>query len=117
MTIDKFLELKDSLELRKYIRSLDFDKKKCCSFYGSPKKHPYEKNRVILVADPLSEHTFYYEFNIEDILSIEEQPSITNIEGDSVSMVRLWVKDNSVGLHCTPFLVSNIRGAHPSKSL
>lgn len=43
MTIDKFLELKDSLELQKYVRSLDFDKKKCCSFYGTPKKHPYVK--------------------------------------------------------------------------
>ena len=115
MTIDKFLELKDNLELQKYLRSLDFDKKNFCSFYGSPKKHPYEKNRVILVADPFSAHTFYYEFNIDDILSIEEQPSITNIEGDSVSMVRLWVKNKSVGLQCTPFVVGNIRGVHPSK--
>jgi len=50
---------------------LDFDKKSCCSFYGSPKKHPHEQNRVILFADPFSEHTFYYEFNMEDILSLE----------------------------------------------
>ncbi len=108
MTIDKFLKLKDSLELKKYVRSLDFEKKNCCSFYGSPKKHPYEKTRVILVADPFSEHTFYYEFNFEDILSIEEQPSITNLEGESVSMVRLWVKKKSIGLQCTPFKVGNI---------
>lgn len=108
MTIDKFLELKDSLELQKYVRNLDFDKKSCCSFYGTPKKHPYKENRVILVADPFSEHTFYYEFNMKDILSIEEQPSITNIEGDSVSMVRLWVKNKSIGLQCAPFIVGNI---------
>lgn len=107
MTIDTFLELKDNLELQKYVRSPDFDKKDCCSFYGSPKKHPYEKNRVVLVTDPFSEHTFYYEFNIKDILSIEEQPSITNMEGESVSMVRLWVKKKSVGLQCMPFLVGN----------
>lgn len=108
MTIDKFIELKDSLELQKYVRSLDFDKEHCCSFYGSPKKHPYEKNRVILVADPFSEHTFYYEFNLEDVLSIEEQPSITNMEGESISMVRLWVKKKSIGLQCTPFVVGNV---------
>lgn len=108
MTIDNFLELKDGLELRKFVRSLDFDKKSSCSFYGSPRKHPYDKNLVILVTDPFSEHTFYYEFNIQDILSIEEQPNITNLEGESVSMVRLWVKKNSIGLQCTPFIVGSI---------
>ena len=108
MTIDKFIELKDNLELQKYVRSLEFDKKNCCSFYDSPKKHPHEKNRVILVTDPFSEHTFYYEFNMEDILSLEEQPSITNLEGESVSMVRLWVKKKSIGLQCTPFVVGNV---------
>ena len=107
MTIDKFIELKDNLELQKYVRSLEFDKKNCCSFYGSPKKHPHEKNRVILVADPFSEHTFYYEFSMQDILSLEEQPSITNLEGESVSMVRLWVKKKSIGLQCSPFVVGN----------
>jgi inorganic pyrophosphatase len=113
MTIDKFLELKDNLELQKYVRNLDFDRKDCCSFYGSPKKHPHEQNRVILVADPFSEHTFYYEFNTEDILSIERQTSITNIEGESVSMVRIWVKKKSIGLQCTPFLVGNLSKIDP----
>ncbi len=108
MTMDKFIELKDSLELQKYVRNLDFDKKNCCSFYGSPKKHPYEKNRVILVADPFSEHTFYYEFNIKNVLYIEEQPSITNMEGESVSMVRLWVKKKSIALQCATFAVGGL---------
>jgi hypothetical protein len=105
MTIEKFIELKENLELKKYIRTLDFDKRSCSSFYGSPRKHPFEKNRVIIVADPFSEHTFYYEFNMDDILSIEEQPSITNMKGESVSMVRVWVKKKSIALQCTPFVV------------
>jgi len=50
-----------------------------------------------LVADPFSEHTFCYDFNIQYILSLEEQPSITNMEGESVFMVRLWVKKKSIG--------------------
>lgn len=92
MVIDKFLELQENLELQKYVRQLDFDRKNCCSFYGTPKKHPYEKKRVILVADPFGTNTFYYEFNMKDILSVEEQPSLTNIDGESISMVRIWVK-------------------------
>ena len=105
MVIEKFLELKENFELKKYVRNMDFDKKSCCSFYGSPKKHPYGKERVILVADPFGEHTFYYDFKLKDILSIEEQGCITSPAGDSVAMVRLWVKNGSVGLQCTPFAV------------
>lgn len=105
MVIEKFLELKENFELKKYVRNIDFDKKNCCSFYGSPKKHPYGKERVILVADPFGEHTFYYDFKLKDILSIEEQGCITSPSGDSVGMVRLWVKNGSVGLQCTPFAV------------
>nr|WP_319492448.1 inorganic pyrophosphatase Ppa [uncultured Desulfobacter sp.] len=105
MEIQKFLELKETFELKKYVKNMDFDKKNCWSFYGSPKKHPYGKERVILVADPFGEHTFYYDFKLNDIQSIEEQPRITNPDGGSVSMVRLWVKKGSIGLQCTPFAV------------
>ena len=83
MTTDKFLGLNDSLELQKYIKNLNWDRNTCCSFYGSPKRHPHEKNRIILVADPFSEHTFYYEFNIKEIRFIEEQASISNMVGFS----------------------------------
>ena len=57
------------------------------------------------MADPFGEHTFYFDFKLKDILSIEEQARITSPEGDSVAMVRLWVKNGSVGLQCTPFAV------------
>lgn len=110
MEINKFLELKDAFELKKYVRNMDFDKKNCCSFYGSPKKHPYGKERVILVADPFGEHTYYYDFKLKDILSIEEQPRINSPAGDSISMVRLWVKNGSIGLQCTPFAVGRTLG-------
>jgi hypothetical protein len=43
MTIDQFIELKDNLELQKYARRPDFDKKNCCSFYGSLKSIPMNK--------------------------------------------------------------------------
>ncbi len=109
MTIDKFIELKDKLELQRFVRTVDFDRENCISFYGSPRQHPYEKNRVVLVADPFSEHTFYYEFNIKDILSVEEQPNITNFNKDSVSMVRIWVKKKCIALRCTPFIVDSFK--------
>lgn len=108
MSIRTFIELKDKFELQEYVRPMEADKKECVSFYGSPRKHPNENSRVILVVDPLSENTFYYEFNIDDIVLAEEQPSISNLEGESVSMVRLWLRKKSIALRCTPFVVDAV---------
>ena len=109
MEIEKFIELKDSFELQKYVGNMDSDKKNCSSFYGSPKKHPYAEDRVILVSDPFGSHPFYYDFKLEDVQSVEEQPRITDMAGDAVAMVRIWVKQSSIGITCTPFVVGDTR--------
>ena len=48
------------------------------AFSGSPRKNPYDALRIILVADPYSSNTFYYEFNIDDIAFVEELPKLVN---------------------------------------
>lgn len=108
MYITNFLELKEKLEIQKYVNTENLDKSNCISFSGSPRKHPYEQTRVILISDPFSEHTFFYEFNIKDIVFTEELSSISNLKGDSVTMVRIWVKKNSIALQCTPFVVDTL---------
>ncbi|RLC06026.1 MAG: inorganic pyrophosphatase Ppa [Deltaproteobacteria bacterium] len=108
MSIINFLELKEKLEIQKYVKPQTLDKKNHIFFSGSPRKHPYEQTRIILITDPLSENTFFYEFNIEDVAFAEELPSISNLKGDSVSMVRIWVKKRSIGLQCTPFIVDTL---------
>ncbi len=108
MSIINFLELKEKLEIQKYVNPENLDKKNHIFFSGSPRKHPYERTRVILIADPFSENTFFYEFNIEDIAFAEELPNISNLKGDSVSMVRIWVKKKSLALQCIPFIVDTL---------
>lgn len=108
MPLQAILNIKDKFEIQKYAQPMADDIQKCVSFYGSPRKHPYEKQRVILIADPFSEHPFYYEFNMEDVVTAEEQPSLSNLDGESVAMVRLWVKKKGIGLQCTPFIVGSI---------
>jgi hypothetical protein len=76
-------------------------------FSGAPQRHPYESGKVILISDPFSTHTFYYEFETEDISFIEELPSLVNIEGNSISMARIWVEKGSIGLRCSPFVVED----------
>ena len=79
------------------------------SFSGSPKKHPYDPEKVILVADPFSTDTLYYEFNKDDISYVEELPNLVNQQGDTITMARVWVQKMSVGIRCSPFIVEDTR--------
>jgi hypothetical protein len=77
------------------------------SFSGSPKKHPYDPERVILVADPFSTNNLFYEFNKEDISYVEELTSLVTEDGETIPMARVWVKKMSVGIRCSPFIVED----------
>ncbi len=79
------------------------------SFTGTPRKHPYDPQKVILVADPYSAHTFYYEFEKADISYLQELPSVVTAEGETCTMVRLWVRKMSIAVRCTPFVVADTR--------
>jgi inorganic pyrophosphatase len=58
------------------------------SFSGSPKKHPYDPEQVILVADPFSTNNLFYEFTKEDISYVEELPNLVNQDGEIVEDTR-----------------------------
>ena len=88
-------------------KSLEEIKKTHVSFTGSPYKHADDSKKFILVADPFSSHTFFYEFKVKDISYIEELPSVSEEDGETVTMVRIWVKKKSIGLRCTPFIVED----------
>ena len=90
-------------------KNIQILKKTHVSFSGSPKKHPYDRDKIILVADPFSTNTLYYEFNKDDISYLEELPSLVNLDGETITMVRIWVKKMSVGIRCSPFVVEDTR--------
>jgi inorganic pyrophosphatase len=100
-TIEKF-------EIQTYLKPGDMDKKRHVPFSGSPRKHPWDPEKIILIVDPFTANTFYYEFKIKDIGFAEELASMTNIDGESVSMIRIWVKKQSVAIQCSPFRVDTI---------
>ncbi|MEW6427062.1 MAG: inorganic pyrophosphatase Ppa [Thermodesulfobacteriota bacterium] len=77
-------------------------------FTGSPRKHPLDEGRILLFLDPFSTHTPYYEFLVEDIVFAEEVGSLVDLEGEAVTMVRVWVRKGRTALHCTPFLVDSL---------
>lgn len=78
------------------------------AFSGSPYNHPYDEAKIVLVTDPFSTNTHYYEFKSADISFVDELPSIASMEGKVLLMVRVWVKKKSLALRCTPFIVEDV---------
>ena len=115
MTIKKFLEMAKKFEIETYRKYPDLIFN-YVPFTGSPQKHPYDQDKIILITDPFSTHTSYYEFTIADIEGVEELPSLVTIEGKSVVMVRVWVRKGSIAVRAIPFVVDDIRKKMKVKS-
>lgn len=100
----------EPLEITKFKQPKDIKnlKNKYVAFNGSPRQHPYDAFKVVLVSDPYSRNNYYYEFQMDDIVYVEELPHMATIEDEIIPMVRIWVKKNSVGIRCTPFLVADL---------
>ncbi len=107
MPISNYLQETKKFEIQTYEKPKDFSmlRDSHIAFSGAPRKHPYDPDKVILIVDPYSTNTFYYEFRAGDIAYVEELPSMVNLEGKSITMVRLWIKKMSIGVRCTPFIV------------
>ena len=86
-------------------------KKTHVPFTGSPRKHPYDGNRVILVADPYSTSPTYYEFVKGDISFVEELSNLVSTEGEAIVMARVWVKKSSIAVRSSAFVVDDVTGA------
>jgi hypothetical protein len=77
------------------------------AFSGSPRKHPYDPDRVILITDPYSRVTSYYEFKTIDVSYVEEMVNLVDMNGETVPMVRIWVKKKSIGARASLFIVDD----------
>ena len=76
-------------------------------FTGYPRAHPSEKNKLILVSDPLGAEPVVLEFKLDDILFVEEVPSAVTEAGEGVPLVKLWIRRGAVGMILEPFEVSD----------
>ncbi len=103
-----YLQKAEKFEIEKYespkdIRSLS---KTHAPFSGSPQKHPLEPDQIILIPDPYNPKSPYLEFSKNDITHVEKLANIVNMEGETVTMARIWVKKSSFAIQCTPFQVT-----------
>jgi len=74
-------------------------------FTGYPRAHPSEKNKFILVNDPLGPEPVVLEFKLEDILFVEEVHSAVTEKGEGVPLIKLWIQRGAVGMMLQPFEV------------
>jgi len=109
MSSENFPRKAEKFEIQAYKKPKDLIniKKTHISYSGSPQKHQYDPDKIILVPDPYSSDAFYYEFKIEDISYVEELPSLVSMEGETVTMSRIWIKKMSVGIKSFPFIVED----------
>jgi inorganic pyrophosphatase len=113
MTVTSVLRYAGKFEIQTYERpdrKVEELKKTHVPFSGTPLRHPLDEDKIILVADPYSTNTFYYEFMTDDVDYAEKLPSLTDSTGRVVSVVRLWVKRGTTGLQCIPFVVEHVAG-------
>lgn len=108
MPIRKLLQKAETFELQVYRRPKDPKglAETHVAYSGWPQQHPFDRDKVILVADPFSSDTFYYEFETRDIGFVQELPSIVTLDDRTLPMVRVWVRKGAVGIRCTPFRVA-----------
>ncbi|RLC31010.1 MAG: inorganic pyrophosphatase Ppa [Deltaproteobacteria bacterium] len=111
MSDSYFLQKAETLEIQTYrkpknIREL---RKTHIPFSGLLKKHPHDSGKVVLIADPDSPGTSYYEFKTNDISCAEEMPALVNMDGETITIARIWVKKKSMGIRFIPFLVEDTR--------
>ena len=105
--IPKAFEKFEIQAYRRKPKDLKLLKRTHVAFTGSPQKHPVDPQRVVLISDPYSTNTVYYEFMKNDISYVEELPSVVNLEGETVMMVRVWVKKRSIAVRSSAFIVED----------
>jgi inorganic pyrophosphatase len=106
VSIDKYLEAAPIHDLSRTVARSSWARGHV-AFTGSPRKHPYDRQKLVLIADPFSTHTTLFEFRVADVAHVEELPSLFPEEGEGVTMVRLWIRKGAVGLRYEPFVVED----------
>lgn len=105
MSVRRYLESTPLKEIILYKKSDEEYSKRCIPFRGNPRKHPYDKEKILLIEKPFSSSTAFYEFKLEDVTHVDDQASLVTETGESLRMVELWVKKGSFALQYEPFEV------------
>ena len=105
-----FIELLEEEPLFGLIRYRSGTPQDAVAFTGTLRKHPYDPDKCLLLADPHGEASAgaapsILEFSKADIQGMEELASPVDMSGHSRPVLRLWVRRGSLGFRYEPFEV------------
>ncbi len=102
MSTQKYLEASELFDIAKYDKYPGI-LKDCVPFVGSPRKHPYDGEKILLVCEPTSTRPIFYEFLIKDIAYVEEKSNLVNEMGEAIRIVQIWIPKGKNGIRYVPF--------------
>ena len=79
MSIKPFLRTSPIHDLAIFRPHINLEKE-AVAFTGAPRKHPYDEEKMLLILDPFSANTMFYEFNMENILHVDDMPNVATEE-------------------------------------
>ncbi len=81
--------------------------KNAVCYKGLPRKHPYDKEKIIFIPSPLDHPRFFYEFNVADIVHAEDLSNIVTEAGSSMQLVSIWVREGAHGIRMEVFEIGS----------
>ena len=100
----------ETLPLNNITKYSDGPPKNGVPLTGYPQQHRTDKNKIILVYDPLGSSPAVLEFKLDDILYVAEVHSAVTEKGEGVPLVKLWVRRGARGVLMEPFEVDESLG-------
>ncbi|MDR2073190.1 MAG: hypothetical protein LBP60_07135 [Spirochaetaceae bacterium] len=97
----------ETLPLNKIEKQSGIPPKNAVPFTGYPRSLPSEQNKLLLVYDPLGLNPVLMEFQVEDILYVEEIPQAVTESGEGIPLVKIWVRRGARGVLLEPFTVDD----------
>lgn len=102
MSIRQYLEALPLNDLV-HLKDADFYRNSSRAFTGSPRRHPYDKEKLLLIHEPDEDKQIIYEFLIRDITHVEAESTLADDQGKNLSQVKLWVQKGCWGMKSSPF--------------
>ncbi len=91
-------------EIIRYDRDAQYERE-TVSYKGTVRKHPYDRNKFLLITNPGDEDAHFYEFRIVDVVRAMDIRQVVNTSGETVQLVELLVKKGSHAIEMKPFEV------------
>ena len=95
------------LHINKITKYSEGHQKSAVPFKGYPKQHPTEKNKIVLIYDPLGSSPAVLEFKLDDVVHVEEVSQAVTEQGEGIPLIKLWVRRGAHGMFLEPFEVSD----------